>query len=297
MPIPKLGFIGFGEAAASIALGLYEEGFGVVSAYDSSQACPNHRRLIEKRATASKTIIKPKISRLVEDSDIIISSVTANSALEVANTVKKDIRKGQFYLDINSVSPETKKQMAIIIEEQGNGFFVEGAVMAAIPPLKHRAPILICGKHVPRFIKSVKPYNLKLIDIGRKFGQASATKMFRSIIIKGLEAILQESMLGASKYGVTDIVLESVEKTQPGIDWKKLTTYLLGRTAIHGKRRVYEMKSASATLRELGIDPIMTRAITKRIETAASFGLNKKFGNLAPKNFKEVIDAILKNES
>ena len=297
MLIPKLGFVGFGEAAASIALGLYEEGFKDVSTYDWSQDNPNHRPLIEKRATASCTIIKPNISKLVEDCDVIISSVTANSALEVANTVKKHIRNGQFFLDINSVSPETKKQMAIIIEEKGNGSFIEGAVVAAIPPLKHRAPILICGSHVPKFIKIMKPYHLKLIDVGRKFGQASATKMFRSIIIKGLEAILQESMLGASKYGVADIVLESVEKTQPGIDWKKLTTYLLGRTAIHGKRRVHEMKSASATLRELGIDPIMTRAITERIETAASSGLNKKFGNLAPKDFKEVIDVILKNKS
>jgi len=250
-------------------------------AYDQLQTDPNRGPLINKRATASKTNIKPNLSSLIKNCDIIISSVTANAALEVSNEAKKYLHMGQFFLDINSVSPKIKKKMAIIIQEKGNASFIEAAVMAAIPPLKNKVPILICGENVLQFMKKMEAFNFNFTNVGQNFGQASATKMFRSIIIKGIEAILQESMLAASVYGVSDVVLNSIEATHPGINWKNLTTYLLGRTALHGQRRVFEVREASKTLKELGIKPIITEAIAERIGVGVTSGLKETFGNKA----------------
>ena len=185
--------------------------------------------------------------------------------------------------------------MAVIIQKDGNASFIEAAVMAAIPPLKNKVPMLICGTDTLKFIKKVKPFNFNLTNVGENFGQAAATKMFRSVIVKGIEAILQESMLGASAYGVSEIVLKAIEATYPGINWKNLTTYLLGRTALHGQRRVYEMREVSNTLTELGIKPIITEAITERINVGVSAGLKETFRNRTPQHYEEVIDIIKKN--
>jgi hypothetical protein len=102
-------------------------------------------------------------------------------------------------------------------------------------------------------------------------------------------------MLAASVYGVSDVVLNSIEATHPGINWKNLTTYLLGRTALHGQRRVFEVREASKTLKELGIKPIITEAIAERIGVGVTSGLKETFGNKAPKHYQEVIDIIIKN--
>ena len=113
---PRLGFIGFGEASAAIALGLHEAGHNNCSAYDKMQTKPKYSNQILQRAIASKTIIKKDMASLVAGCDIIISSVTATSALRVATEVREYIQKGQFFLDINSVSPETKKKIASLFK-------------------------------------------------------------------------------------------------------------------------------------------------------------------------------------
>ena len=278
-------------------MGLYEEGFANCCAYDIRRNNSTYANLINKRANASQTKIKKNLVNLVSGCDIIISSVTAKSALVVATEVKKIIGKGQFFLDINSVSPDTKRKIANIFDKGDPSLFVEAAVMAAFPALKHKTPILICGPHVPAFMRTVKKYNVDLTDTGRDFGNASAIKMFRSIIIKGIEAILQESMLGASAYGVSEMVLKSVQNSYPGIDWEYLTTYLLGRTVIHGQRRAEEMREANATLRHLVVNPIITEAIANRIQIAANAWLRQAPKNEGPDHYQEILDVIKKYET
>ena len=107
--------------------------------------------------------------------------------------------------------------------------------------------------------------------------------MFRSIIVKGIEALLQESLLAASNYNVADAVLESVETTYSGIDWKQLAGYLLERTVLHGQRRANEMEEVIETLEELEIEPIMAQAIMDRIKSLANLNLTDTFENKSPK--------------
>jgi 3-hydroxyisobutyrate dehydrogenase-like beta-hydroxyacid dehydrogenase len=164
--------------------------------------------------------------------------------------------------------------------------------MGAVPGPRHTVPILMCGEAAPDVIEALAPFGMNLTDLGPEYGRAAATKMFRSVMIKGLEALLQECVLGASKYGAAEQVLESVGEGYPGVDWVELANHMLGRTAVHGMRRAAEMDEVAATLQELGIEPMMAAAAAKRIRWAASQGLRDKFGIEGPKTFHEVVDII-----
>ena len=52
--------------------------------------------------------------------------------------------------------------------------------------------------------------------IGDKVGDASAIKMIRSVMIKGLEALTAECLLAARRAGVADAVLASLQNSDPG---------------------------------------------------------------------------------
>ncbi len=116
--------------------------------------------------------------------------------------------------------------------------------------------------------------------------------MFRSIMVKGLEALFVECALASSRYGVTERVLEFVGVGYPGIDWNELANYLLRRTAIHGERRAHEMFEVAATLKAMDIEPIMARAAAERLQKCAALGLKSKFGGRAPASYHSVIRAI-----
>ncbi len=279
---PKLGFIGFGEAGSNLAAGLLEQGLTDITAY--ALKCRAVDGVIEHTDAASA----------IAGRDIVISAVTANVALEVAETCAPLLSPGQIYIDVNSVSPGTKKKIADVIKGAGASF-VEVSIMGAVPGPRHTVPILMCGEAAPDVKAALDPYGMNLTDLGPEYGRAAATKMFRSVMIKGMEALLQECVLGASKYGAAEQVLESVGEGYPGVDWVEMAHHMLGRTAQHGTRRAAEMDEVAATLSELGIEPMMAAAAAKRIRWAADHGLKEKFGAEGPKSFHEVLAIIGKS--
>jgi 3-hydroxyisobutyrate dehydrogenase-like beta-hydroxyacid dehydrogenase len=282
MSAPKLGFIGFGEAGANIAAGLLEAGLSDITAY--ALECRKVDGVVEYADAASA----------IAGRDIVFSAVTASVAFDVAQMCAPLLEAGQIYIDINSVSPGTKKRNADVINGAG-ARFVECSVMGSVPGPRHTVPILLCGEAAPDVIDALSPYGMNMSDLGPAYGRAAATKMFRSVMIKGLEALLQECVLGADKYGAAEQVLESVGEGYPGVDWVELAHHMLGRTALHGKRRADEMDEVAATLRELGIEPMMAASAAKRIRWAADHGLKEKFGTTPPASFHDVLAIIGKN--
>jgi 3-hydroxyisobutyrate dehydrogenase-like beta-hydroxyacid dehydrogenase len=131
--------------------------------------------------------------------------------------------------------------------------------------------------------------------ISERVGVASAIKMCRSIIIKGLEAITVESMLTARRYSAEKEVLESLAATYPGMGWDgALPDYLISRVAEHGKRRAAEMREAAQAVTDAGLEPITALATAERqdwlAQVIAEFSLPlAKGGDF---NWKELADAI-----
>jgi 3-hydroxyisobutyrate dehydrogenase len=219
--------------------------------------------------------------------------VTANQAARAAEQNAPYLGAEHVYADLNSVSPALKQSIARTIEASG-ARFVEVAMMAPVPPYGHRVAMLAGGEAAAGFAELLAPFGFNIEVAAREIGVASATKMFRSIIVKGMEALITECVLGASRYGAEPRVFASLAESFPGIDWNKLADYMIGRVVVHGERRAREMEEVAETLRSLDIEPIMAEAIVRRMDWSAQLGLKQRFGGEAPKSYREVLDAIAK---
>lgn len=293
MSAPSVGFIGFGEAAAAIAAGLKEAGIARLAAYDTALASPDRGPAMHARAAGIGVALAETPAALAAASDVVLSAVTASVAVAVATAIAPHLARRHIYVDLNSASPAVKHAVGDQVTPTGAGY-VDCAVMAAVPPLRHKVPLLVCGPAAEAFAALMAPFGMRIEAIGPEIGQASAIKMFRSILMKGLEALILESLLASSQYGVERRVFDSVGESFPGLDWNQVANYLVGRTAIHGARRAKEMAEVAETLRAMGIDPIMSDAIKRRIAWAGEQNLKQVFGDTAPETYGPVIEILTK---
>jgi 3-hydroxyisobutyrate dehydrogenase-like beta-hydroxyacid dehydrogenase len=289
----SIGFVGFGEAAYNIAKGLRQPDIAPVRAYDINAHDQALGDKIQQRAQETGTRLVNTNEELARSSEIILSTVTANQAASAAEQTAPYLDVHHIYADLNSVSPGLKQSIDRTIAATG-ARFVEIAVMAPVPPHGHRVPMLAGGKAAPEFAARLTPFGFSVEVVSSEIGTASATKMFRSIIVKGLEALLTECVLGASRYGAEPRVFASLAESFPQIDWKALADYMVGRVVVHGERRAREMEEVAETLRSLGIEPVMAEAIVKRMDWSAKLGLKARFAGEAPKSYKDVLDALAK---
>jgi 3-hydroxyisobutyrate dehydrogenase-like beta-hydroxyacid dehydrogenase len=165
--------------------------------------------------------------------------------------------------------------------------------MSPVPPHRHRVPMFLGGVHAQSLADRLAPFGMKLDVVSEEIGAASATKMCRSIVIKGLEALLFECVLGATAYGVDERVFATLNETLPGLDWKKLAGYMVGRVIEHGERRARELEEVAATLRAVGVEPVLTEAVVKRQDWGAALNLLPRFGGKPPEDYRAVVQAIM----
>ena len=258
----RIAFIGFGEAGQTLGRGLIEQG-ARLTAYDILFDDPANEGKLRGIAESLGVSISDGHVHAVREAELVFLAVTASSSLEAARACLPGLRDGQLFLDINSVSPQRKIQAAAIVAPTGAAY-VDVAVMAPVAPYGHKVPCLIGGPGAQALAPRVRALGMQMEVVAAEVGQASAIKMFRSILIKGLEALMLESMLASSEYGVESRVLASLRETFPSIDWEKLSGYLIERVVSHGRRRAAEMREVADTVREIGLDPIMASATAAR---------------------------------
>ena len=258
---PRLCFIGFGEAGQAFAAGLREAGVTTMAAWDIlfPQAAGANLRSAGERLGVR---LGASPADAITGSDIVIAAVTAASSLDAARAAKPHLRPAQFYLDINSVSPGRKQETARHLA--GGARYVDVAVMAPVHPARHQTPVLLAGPHAETVESVLRELGMKPSIAGPEIGQAAASKMVRSVMIKGMEALTLECFLAATRAGVEEQIVASLSKSFPALDWKKIAAYNLERMANHGTRRAAEMEEVADTLRELGIEPHMATATVAR---------------------------------
>jgi 3-hydroxyisobutyrate dehydrogenase-like beta-hydroxyacid dehydrogenase len=266
---PRISFIGFGEAGQAIASGLRESGIEQIAAWDILFPVAEGARI--KRAGEQIGVkLATSAAEAVAGTDIIISAVTAASSYEAAESVMPHLSGNPYYLDINSVSPGRKQATAKLLD--GRARYIDVAVIAPIHPKRHKTPLLIAGPHAEAAAPLLQELEMELKVMTPEIGSAAAFKMIRSVMIKGVEALTLECFLAAHRIGAVDEVADSLKHTFPGFDFKKAIGYNLERMANHGERRAAEMEESCVTLRELGIDPLMTQGTVKREREMGKFG-------------------------
>ena len=291
----KIGFIGFGEAGFHLARGLRAAGISHIRAYDIQARVPGPGEKIQRRASESEIPLLESNAELAAASDILLSTVTANRAAEAAEQTAPYLESRHIYADLNSVSPALKQSIGQLVESRG-ARFVEIAIMSPVPRHGIAVPMFLGGSHAQSLVDLLSPYGMNLEAISDRIGAASAVKMCRSVVVKGLEAIMVECAMGAVPYGADERVFATLDETFPGMDWKKLASYMIGRVVEHGERRAREMEEVASTLRSIGVEPIMTEAAARRQEWVASLGLIEHFGGHPPDDYRAVVRAISDTE-
>jgi 3-hydroxyisobutyrate dehydrogenase-like beta-hydroxyacid dehydrogenase len=223
--------------------------------------------------------------------DIVICAVTASSNLAAAESARGGLVAGQFYLDVNSVSPKRKREAARIVGDGAR--FVDVAVMAPVLPLLHKTPMLVAGP-VADLLPILARCGMSVGEAGAEVGAASAMKMVRSVMIKGLEALTQECFLAAQAGGIEERLIASLTQTFPTLDWGKIASYNLERMASHGIRRAAEMREVAQTLEELGVEPLMTRGTIERQQRTGDANLKGMFGGKVPEDRHAILQALRK---
>ncbi len=262
----NIALIGFGEVGQTLAADLAKTGASL-SAYDILFSDPASKP--SQAVAASSVRVAASASDAARDAELVISAVTAARDVEAAGSVLPGLDAGTFFLDVNSASPNAKIASQVVIDGAG-GRYVEAAVMTPIHPHGVASYMLLGGPHAAGFIERARPLGFMGEVFSDTVGKASATKMCRSVIIKGMEALLSESMLAARHYGIEKTVLQSLSDLLPLPNWDKTARYMISRSLEHGARRAEEMREAAKTVDEAGIKPLMAEATAARQDWSAS---------------------------
>ncbi len=271
-----IGLIGYGEVGKIFSNAFKAKGMNWVGAWDIVFGDAMFGGAQRLHAQAHGVIACESARHLCLKANLIISAVTASNTLAVAQEVGRFIRPGTIFLDMNSASPGTKLAASRLIENAG-AHYVEAGVMTSVPPYGIAVPMLLGGRQAARLADRLRPVGLNLTPVSDKIGVASATKMARSILIKGMEALVIESYTTARKYGVEDAMLQTMQETFPGIDWEKQGAYFFSRVVQHGKRRAEEMREAATTVEEAGFAPTMATAIAEKHDWMANLAHDNAF--------------------
>jgi hypothetical protein len=279
----NVGLVGYGEVGRILAEDLRKQDVKV-TAYDIKLRSDQAGQPLRDHASHHGVALTASHTDLAAGADFIVSAVTASQAVPVAQACADAVKPGAFFLDFNSASPGAKQRAAALIDG-GGGRYVEGAVMTSIPPHRIKVPLLLGGSGASELAPLLGELGFDAKVASEKLGVASAVKMCRSVMIKGLEAMVIESFTTARAYGVEDAVLASLKETFPGIDWEKQGAYFFQRVIEHGRRRSEEVREVAETVREAGLTPWSAQGTAERQAWIADLADEGLFGAKGAKDF------------
>jgi 3-hydroxyisobutyrate dehydrogenase-like beta-hydroxyacid dehydrogenase len=283
---PKLwnvGLVGYGEVGRILAEDLRKQDVRVTT-YDIKLRSDAAGGPLRDHAAAHGVELATSHAELAAGADFIVSAVTGSQAVRVAQAGAPAVKKQSWFLDFNSASPGAKRRAAELIDGHG-GRYVEGAVMTSIPPYRIKVPLLLGGAGAAELAPLLVALGFDAKVASEQLGVASAVKMCRSIMIKGLEAMVIESFTTARAYGVEDAVLASLKETYPGIDWEKQGAYFFQRVIEHGRRRSEEVREVAETVREIGLTPWSAQGTAERQAWVADLADEGLFGTKGSEGF------------
>uniref|UniRef100_UPI000D384220 DUF1932 domain-containing protein n=1 Tax=unclassified Variovorax TaxID=663243 RepID=UPI000D384220 len=264
-----LGLIGHGEVGAIFGRGLRgQPGIDRIAAWDIRFAGAATGEAARAEAEAHGVHAASGMAALCAGADLLVSAVTASQTLAVAEEAARHARAGTRFLDLNSASPGTRQRAAEALRAAGVDY-VEAGVMTSVPPYGIRVPMLLGGPQAGALAAMLDGWGMDATAVSDTLGVASAIKMSRSIMIKGLEALVIESFTTARRHGVEAQMLATLSETFPQIDWPRQGAYFFSRVVQHGRRRAEEMHEAARTVREAGFAPLMAEAIAGRQDAVA----------------------------
>ena len=212
----KIGFIGFGEAAYNISLGLKGEGVTGIIAYDKMAGDPVMGPMVAGRAAEAEAALLDTAKEVAEQADVIFGAVPSSFALDVCDEIKDVLCEGKIYADVSASTPAVKEKIWEAVRDTGVKF-VDAAMLGSLPKDKHQVPITASGNGADTLKEMMTPYGMKITTAGEKAGAASAIKLVRSIYMKGIASLMIEMLQAADAYDVSEEVVSSIAKSMDNI--------------------------------------------------------------------------------
>lgn len=247
----KICVFGLGEAGGLISADLAAAGASV-SAYDP-RAVPTPREVRRFDVPVAA----------VEDSDIVIALTAAEDAHEALGQAFDAIPGDALYADFSTAGAELKQDLAARCATRNIGF-ADVAIMAIVPGNGVKAPTLVSGSGASRFVERFTRFGMPTSIVSASAGDAASRKLVRSVMMKGLAAVVIEAMEAADAAGCSDWLWRNIVGEITAADEKFLARLVRG-THAHGLRRLHEMEASTAMLDALGIEPIMTASTTRNL--------------------------------
>jgi 3-hydroxyisobutyrate dehydrogenase-like beta-hydroxyacid dehydrogenase len=289
----RMGFIGFGEAAAVFAKPIMESGVQV-NAYDVLLSQTKGKEILENRARGMKLNFL-NLPEMIEQSNYLISTVTTQVAKQVATDCSGYLKSGQVFIDLNSTAPAIKNEINEIILKTGADF-VEGAVLGAVGATGASTKILFGGIKAEETTKVFKELGLNVAFFSEEIGKASQFKMLRSIYSKGLEALLLELLISGEKAGIKDELWDDIVQLMKSNSFEKTASNWIRTHALACERRYYEMAQVVETMKELNLEPILTTGTVNFFKRSVTLGFKDNFTE-KPLSVNDVIDFMAKKIS
>jgi 3-hydroxyisobutyrate dehydrogenase-like beta-hydroxyacid dehydrogenase len=234
----EVAVLGLGEAGGRIAADLVAAGYAV-RGWDPA-------RRLEGIANADAA------GEAVRGADVVFSINAAAVSLDVARSVADELDGNALYADLNTASPQLKRELAEVLPVQ----FADVALLGAVLNLGLATPALASGGGAERFAELFRPLGMPVEVVGPRPGDAAGLKLLRSVFMKGIAAAAIESLEAARAAGVEDRVHADIA----AVIGEPLLERLLSGSRAHAGRRVDEMRAAAAYVEELGVEPRVASA-------------------------------------
>jgi 3-hydroxyisobutyrate dehydrogenase len=268
-----IALLGFGEAGSAIARGLCVEGGwrGTarpgdnaprrVIAVDTALDKDARGTALGKAARALDVAIEGTYTAALSEADLVICAVQGEHALEAAAAAAPLLKKGAYFLDLCTVTGKMSDEDRAAIET-GGGRYIDIAVMGGFFKQGIKAPMLVAGEDAEPMVAWMNANGFEARLLGPKPGSASSVKMLRSTLVKGIEALGVESLVAAQRQGILEEVLGCLGDADD-MTMRGFITMLVQTHIVHAHRRWEEMGLVTQTLRETGVEPLMTEAIER----------------------------------
>jgi 3-hydroxyisobutyrate dehydrogenase-like beta-hydroxyacid dehydrogenase len=258
MPTPRVSFLGFGEVASAFSKAVLDKG-AEVAVYDVNLTRPGGMARLEQRARAPGIRFRP-LAEAVQAADLVLSTVRPQTALDAARECAPHLKPGQMYVDFNTTSPAVKLEIARVIAASGADF-VEGAILGAVGATGASTLSLTGGEKGRGAAEALVRLGLRVVFYDAELGKASRFKMLRSVFSKGLEALLLEFLVAGRRAGMEQQLWDEVVRDLTAkAPFDRVASNWIETHPAACVRRHHELLEVLETLRELGVDPVMTGA-------------------------------------
>lgn len=271
---PRIGFVGCGEVGSIFSSELAAKNAQVLVT-DALLEKPGGEELIRSRLGDERIGVVP-LPELIASVDWVISTVTTQVAVQVARTCLRYLKPGQVFLDLNSTSPHVKQEIAGLMAGAGIDF-VEGAILGAVGATREATRVLLTGSRGEEVAAVLNGYGLNTAVFGSRYGDAASFKMLRSVFSKGIECLLLEMLVAGNKAGIEQALWEDIVSFMSKNPFEKVASNWIQTHAVAYERRYHEMNQVVETLKELGVEPILSEATEAFFERSTSLGFPEAF--------------------